>query len=225
MKNIYLIPTKIGEGSLFMDSIDNKLIVKDYDSNIVFKDCDYYNLYITSEEKIKKKDYFLSLNEDESYLEVTLNNEVDDFNDYADEDWTKNCKKIILTTDLDLTKNYVQGVDETFLEWFVKNPSCEYIEVEDCRGLVRQLNFDYRIIIPQEDSKQETLEEASWKFNPLKKLDGEFLRAAFIKGAQWQAKRMYSEQDLREAFNCARHIGRNNIAYEFDEWFNRHKKK
>jgi hypothetical protein len=72
---------------------------------------------------------------------------------------------------------------------------------------------------------QETLEEASWKFNPLKKLDGEFLRAAFIKGAQWQAKRMYSEQDLREAFNCARHIGRNNIAYEFDEWFNRHKKK
>jgi hypothetical protein len=46
------------------------------------------------------------------------------------------------------------------------------------------------------ETKQETLEEASWRFNPLKKLDGEFLRAAFIKGAQWQAKRMHSEEDI-----------------------------
>ena len=48
---------------------------------------------------------------------------------------------------------------------------------------------------------------------------------SFIAGANYQAERMYSEEDLREAFNIARHIGRNNIAYEFDEWFNRHKKK
>jgi len=41
--------------------------------------------------------------------------------------------------------------------------------------------------------KQETLEEASWKFNPLKKLDGEFLRHAFKEGAIWQAERMYNE--------------------------------
>ncbi len=32
----------------------------------------------------------------------------------------------------------------------------------------------------------ETVEEASWKYNPLKKLDGEFIRAAFINGAKWQ---------------------------------------
>jgi hypothetical protein len=44
--------------------------------------------------------------------------------------------------------------------------------------------------------KQETLEEASWKYNPLKKLDGEFIRAAFIEGAKWQAERMYSEEDM-----------------------------
>jgi len=36
--------------------------------------------------------------------------------------------------------------------------------------------------------KQETLEEASWKYNPLKKLDGEFIRHAFIEGAKWQQK-------------------------------------
>jgi hypothetical protein len=44
--------------------------------------------------------------------------------------------------------------------------------------------------------KQETLEEASWKFNPLKKLDGEFLRAAFIAGAKWQQEGMYSEEEV-----------------------------
>jgi hypothetical protein len=40
--------------------------------------------------------------------------------------------------------------------------------------------------------KEETLEEASWKFNPLKKLDGEFLRHAFKEGAKWQ-----QEQDKK----------------------------
>jgi len=36
------------------------------------------------------------------------------------------------------------------------------------------------------------LEEASWKYNPLKKLDGEFLRHAFKEGAKWQ-----KEQDKK----------------------------
>lgn len=44
--------------------------------------------------------------------------------------------------------------------------------------------------------KKETLEEASWRFNPLKKLDGEFLRDAFIKGAKWQQERMDSEEEM-----------------------------
>jgi hypothetical protein len=43
---------------------------------------------------------------------------------------------------------------------------------------------------------EETLEEASWKYNPLKKLDGEFIRAAFIAGAKWQSERMYGEEDM-----------------------------
>ena len=37
-------------------------------------------------------------------------------------------RKIILTTDQSL--NGVQAIDDEFLEWFVKNPSCEKIEVE-----------------------------------------------------------------------------------------------
>jgi hypothetical protein len=51
--------------------------------------------------------------------------------------------------------------------------------------------------------KQKTLEEASWKFNPLKKLDGEFLRHAFKEGAKWQAERMYTEEDM---INFAKYI-------------------
>jgi hypothetical protein len=50
---------------------------------------------------------------------------------------------------------------------------------------------------------KETLEDASWKYNPLKKLDGEFLRHAFKEGAKWQAERMYSEEDM---INFAKYI-------------------
>jgi len=49
---------------------------------------------------------------------------------------------------------------------------------------------------PLEEPKQETLEEASWKYNPLKKLDGEFIRNAFKEGAKWQQERMYSEGEV-----------------------------
>ena len=49
------------------------------------------------------------------------------------------CKKIILTTDKELIKDGVQAIDDDFLEWFVKNPSCE--EVETVKGLMK-LNDD-----------------------------------------------------------------------------------
>jgi hypothetical protein len=44
------------------------------------------------------------------------------------------------------------------------------------------------------DCGQETLEEASWKYNPLKKLDGEFIRHAFKEGAKWQQKQDTTDQ-------------------------------
>ena len=43
---------------------------------------------------------------------------------------------------------------------------------------------------------KQTLEEAAEKYNPLKKLDGEFIRQAFKDGAKWQAERMYSEEEV-----------------------------
>lgn len=70
--------------------------------------------------------------------------------------------------------------------------------------------------------KQETLEEASLKFNPLKKLDGEFLRHAFKEGAKWQAERMYTEEDMNDYANYRLLIKK---ALSPKEWFKQFKKK
>jgi hypothetical protein len=74
--------------------------------------------------------------------------------------WVDSCKKIILTTDQDLIKDGVQLIDHTFIEWFVKNPSCEYVEVSEDyfkpSNMVYGINTSpYKIIIPSEKPKQE----------------------------------------------------------------------
>jgi hypothetical protein len=69
-----------------------------------------------------------------------------------------------MTTDQELIKDGVQPIDNEFLEWFVKNPSCESVEVEDtclevrvcdCAMNENCLKPGYTIIIPQEEPKQE----------------------------------------------------------------------
>jgi hypothetical protein len=90
--------------------------------------------------------------------------------------------KIILTTDQDLIKDGVQAIDDEFLEWFVKNPSCEEIKVNkiyndygetDIFDLVcTPHSFKYKITIPKEEPKQETLEHKS-KFIVFTLQDGE----------------------------------------------------
>ena len=77
------------------------------------------NIYITSDEEIKIGDWCL--------CRLIMK----PFKCIGDEYWNNiDEKKIILTTDQDLIKDGVQSIDDTFLEWFIKNPSCENIEVE-----------------------------------------------------------------------------------------------
>ena len=46
---------------------------------------------------------------------------------------------------------------------------------------------------------------------------------AFLEGAKWQSERMYSEEDLRYAFECATDL---NPSFEsFNVWFEQFKKK
>ena len=75
---------------------------------------------------------------------------------------------------------------------------------------------------------KETIEEAAAKhFNEEILVEGVTiqyaLQEAFIEGAKWQQERMYSEEDLRYAFECATDL---NPSFEsFNVWFKQFKKK
>ena len=136
MKNIYLLPTD-KPSRLVIDTIENKLyyqsILHNKTVNVLTQ-----HIYITSDEEIKEGDWFL-----EKGLRISLfPNYLTDINE---------CKKIILTTDEDLINDDVQAIDDEFLEWFVKNPTCEEVKVEKgfADGTAWGYNFlDYKIIIP-----------------------------------------------------------------------------
>ena len=83
------------------------------------KNCQH--IYITSDEKIKEGDwYYLPKENKVAKCPKTIKLSG------VTPEWTQ---KIILTTDQDLIKDSVQAIDDEFLEWFVKNPSCERVEV------------------------------------------------------------------------------------------------
>jgi hypothetical protein len=169
-------------------------------------------LFITSDEKIKEG----FVTDGESVFKVISNN----FNTVRLHDKHNNLiklhesrlSKIILTTDQDLIKDGVQSIDDELLEWFIKNPTCEFVKIhKEKQHIGEEIDesypkgfFDYKIIIPQEEPKQETLEEAAknWGDKFYGEYDDirEYMASAFVKGAKWQAERMYSEDDLRKAF-------------------------
>ncbi len=125
------------------------------------------NIFITSDERIKEGDWFvkpkyskaIKIGYDISQADLSF------FEGYG-YDWT-DCKKIILTTDQDLIKDGVQAIDDEFLEWFVKNPSCKFVEIQEvkCKGQCWKFiesdyedtctngceQIEYKIIIPQEE--------------------------------------------------------------------------
>ena len=108
-------------------------------------ECENKHIYITSDEKIKEGDWCYQP-ELPNLLEICKHREGN---------WMleRGFKKIILTTDQDLIKDGVQAIDDEFLEWFVKNPSCEYV---DLIGLRKEKGYEflgYEIIIPKETPK------------------------------------------------------------------------
>jgi len=104
-------------------------------------------LFITNDEEIKEGNYFLSC---ENTIEKHKGSVMPIYLD----------KKIILTTDADLIKDGVQAIDDEFLEWFVKNPSCEEIEVK--RKTIIEYEpighaggvYKYILIIPKVEQKE-----------------------------------------------------------------------
>jgi hypothetical protein len=149
MKNIHVLPTdkpsrlhKIGNELGLTDKPNNNFLAKQQ------------NIYITSDEEIKEGDWYYYFGHIVKY-------------DSDENTLTPNCKKIILTTDQDLIKDGVQAIDDEFLEWFVKNPSCEEVEVNHfgmcCSNQLiaqcincNQYNPVYKIIIPKEPKQEWT---------------------------------------------------------------------
>jgi hypothetical protein len=162
MKNIHIIKTD-------KSSILGKFIDTD---NLVLRNIndiprgENVHIYITSDEEIKEGDWYLGFETNystEPKERWVLYNCVSKPNgDYSE--------KIILTTDQSL--NSVQAIDDDFLKWICKNPSCEEVGVEliDTFKKTNEVYVDeitggnyyeiikkYKIIIPKEEIKQEKL--------------------------------------------------------------------
>jgi hypothetical protein len=154
MKNVHLLPTD--KPSRLVKFFTNKfhlckeiLPIQDEEQ--------YQNTYITSNDEEIKEGWIL--------VNGFILRQVDYIDGYMVIDTTGGkhhnsvCKKIILTTDQDLIAQGVQAIDNEFLEWFVKNPSCEKVEVGDIKTIpALQLTGNnnnhlcYKIIIPQEST-------------------------------------------------------------------------
>jgi hypothetical protein len=131
------------------------------------------NIYITSDEEIKEGDW-LYVKTPNIYggnvIAKSLGNSNGCWADYILTETTdekgyhpSHCKKIILTDNKDLIKDGVQAIDDEFLKWFVKNPNCEFVKVENqyrvksgtiqehIDGIAGYEYYEYKIIIPKEE--------------------------------------------------------------------------
>jgi len=129
MKNIHLLPTK-SKTRLFLSNYGKTLNLASYPTTFYTTG---QNIYITSDEEIKEGDWFLDMVSNTVH-KAELATGI--FN-------TR--KKIILTTDQDLIN--VQAIDDEFLKWFVKNPSCEEVDFEVVDDNIQW----YKIINPRKN--------------------------------------------------------------------------
>ena len=166
MKNVHVIPTD-KPSRLHLGNSGLVLCDLYYSSNTI----NSQHIYITNSEEIKEDVKWIIHNgkihevieNKELYISVKELNHIDIRKDL--------CKKIILTTDQDLIKDGVQAIDDTFLEWFIKNPSCERVEVgygfirlteTDNKGYwisTPDTEFNMQIEEPNYNMKQEILSE------------------------------------------------------------------
>lgn len=121
-KNIWLLPTD-KPSRLFIAEKDIDMFILSNKHELSNKLCENQHIYITSDEEIKEGDYFIAYS-------VTIDKKpyISCASEYKERKKEKG--KIILTTDQDLIKDGVQAIDDEFLEWFVKNPNCDEVEVE-----------------------------------------------------------------------------------------------
>ena len=153
MKNLHILPTD-KPSRLYKSKITQDVFISDNMSQ--HGDATYnVNVYITSDEEIKEGDYFLY---DETEIRYKTNG-----TEYHGRDLchisgnrrypVNKSKKIILTTDQSL--DGVQKIDDDFLQWFVKNPSCEEVDLDTFSMGDKVL---YNVVFPKEEQKQHLID-------------------------------------------------------------------
>jgi hypothetical protein len=229
MKNLFLLTTE--KPSRLLINKEGTLVLT---SNF-YSSSNPQNIYITNSEEIKEGDWVTN------GLTIMIANldgqpTMDDYHPW---------KKIILTTDSQLIADGVQAIDDDFLEWFVKNPSCESVEIkiectncDDCNCQYHDpcLKPKYNIVkdmirYSKEEPKQETLEETAENFAIDKQNDKTSLYyialESFKDGAKWQQeqdKKMYSEEEVENIL--IEYVKTNpSKPYRVISWFEQFKKK
>ena len=196
MKNIHVLPTDKPSRLFYLASNLH------LEQGQLISPKNYQNICITSDEKIKEGEYGLS-----KLNEIIKFHSGYDYRYYA---------KIILITDPKLIQDGVQAIPDEFLEWFVKNPSCEKVEVE--YGCQEEQHWKWvlvgkpcsckkitaRIIIPKEEAKFGDSFENSVNIMSM---------ANSIFGKKKEAK----QETLEEAACIA-------LGYEYDYWLKLHSK-
>lgn len=173
MKNVYVLSTNKPSRLLYDKEescylpLQDKLVVMDHQHLVENR-----HIYITtSDSEIKEGDWFISTKSNNLFKADSIEyfkyyNLIEDFNKsfYLN---SKNARKIVFTDDEDLINDGIQPVTDEFLEWFIKNPNCECVEVgygfiklteTDNKGYWISI-FNAEFNIQEEEPKQETLEE------------------------------------------------------------------
>ena len=188
----------------------------------------YQNIYITSEkEKIIEGDWHINLSTNEvekasKYLSINFISQ-SNFGISV----RKQYKKIILTDNKDLVKDGVQAIDDEFLEWFVKNPSCEFVDVgiegyKKNDMIDESTSYKYKITITKEEQKQHLID--------IMKGDEELVSTMITDwldkyGDPEMQKRMYSLEDMKLAFQAGQNYENFDCRYAFPKWVEQFKKK
>ena len=163
------------------------------------------NIYITNDEEIKKDEFYLGDDNHIYCLCTTV---------------SSNGKKIILTTNADLIDEGIQAIDDEFLEWFVKNPSCEEVEVElqikSVQLPQKQLSknsYDlsfrwidiayYKIIIPKQEPKQTKWDKLNKELDDALELEFSLDKSIFDKMASLSESKEPKKESVFETAKSA----------------------
>lgn len=142
MKNLHLLPTKKqikNVGDLVKDQYGDIHIFTKNDGKEYGKTTTKLNIYITDRNYEFGEGWYFNTS-------IRVNKPVF-VSIYGNK--PSHLEKIVITNDQKLIKDNVQAIDDEFLEWIVKNPQCEEVDVKQGfpDGTAYGYNFlDYKII-------------------------------------------------------------------------------